>query len=75
MWFSRFKKSNIEVNEIKAQALDRIDRVTDSIDRNTEQLELLNKALGDRGDVAYNMFVGTGGLRRQQEDLEKGKNK
>ena len=72
MWFKKGKtKTEQTIRDIHAATFESIDRATAAIDRNTENLEKLNKALEQRGDVAYNVFVATGGLRRQQASKRK----
>lgn len=64
MWFQKRTK---RAEAIKGEAFDKIDMVIKSVDRNTEQLEALNKALEAKGDTAYNIFRATpAGSRRKK---------
>lgn len=70
MWlFGRGKPSQTEarVQDIHQDTFAKIDRATESIDKATASIDKLNRLLEEKGDTAYNIFVATGGPRRNKK--------
>jgi len=78
MWFGRRKaeekRVDDKVNAIHAETFNKIDRVTESIDRATDNLEKLNQLLEDgKLGATGNIFLATpAGSKYRQERNSRG---
>ena len=62
MWFwKKPSKQEKRIQETKAATFEAVDRVINSVDKNTAQLEKLNRKLERDGDIAYAIFRATPG--------------